>query len=118
MKIRLESGEFVRHGDLRVTRIDQMPANVKQVEGNVLAEGEVTGHFHRLEGTATLYKSETDELFFQLMDNCMLNHEEHNKTKLPNGERTADPIQLEPGVYKVQRQDEYDQFEGWEAVRD
>ena len=43
-----------RHGDLLITRINAVPHSAISIPGKVIAEGEVTGHTHRLVGQATV----------------------------------------------------------------
>lgn len=84
---------------------------VKQVEGDklihlTLAEGEVTGHKHRIsQGDAQLYAENTDLYLSIFSDKAELVHEEHGSISVPQGN------------WKVQIQREYEP-EGWRYVAD
>lgn len=84
---------------------------VKQVEGEklihlTLAEGEVTGHKHRIsQGNAQLYAKNTDLYLSIFSDKAELVHEEHGSISVPQGN------------WKVQIQREYEP-EGWRYVAD
>ncbi len=84
-----------RQGDLLIVRVNKMPKDVLKQKSLVLAEGEVTGHFHELD-KGEVYESD-GVLYFRVDSDspAKLNHPEH-KT-----------IVFEPGEYKVIRQREY-----------
>ena len=84
---------------------------VKQAEGQklphlTLAEGEVTGHKHRIsEGTAELYKK-TGTLYLKVLsETATLSHEDHQALAIPQGS------------WMVQIQREYEP-KGWRLVKD
>ena len=61
-----------------------------------MARGEVTGHAHRVEGDAVVFRdSESQHLFVRVMSEASVIHEEHK------------PIVLEKGIYEVVGQREY-----------
>src|SRR5262245_43414882 len=81
-----------RQGDVMIVAVDQIPADAKEVprdkRGVVLAEGEVTGHAHRIPSRhASLYRSESDARFMRVMGPApvALNHEEHTTINIPPG---------------------------------
>ncbi|MGB6294871.1 MAG: hypothetical protein WBF90_01650 [Rivularia sp. (in: cyanobacteria)] len=84
---------------------------VKQAEGQklthlTLAEGEVTGHKHRIsEGDAQLYAEDTDLYLSIFSETAALVHEEHGSISVPQGN------------WRVQIQREYEP-EGWRYVAD
>lgn len=89
---------------------------VQKIEGEklphlVLAEGEVTGHKHRIiEGKAELYQQEFDEddsiLYLKVLsETAILTHEEHQAIEIPKGN------------WKIRIQREYEP-EGWKYVAD
>lgn len=87
-----------RQGDVMVEAVGSLPEGAKAVRCNgvvTLAEGEVTGHFHRV----THPDVEEFELggmrFFTIPEETELRHQEH------------DPIALPPGTYRIQRQRQY-----------
>jgi hypothetical protein len=88
----------VRQGDVMLVRVDAVPAKAKvTAKGNlVLAEGEVTGHAHRIvdDGAVMLTTAES-ATFVRLARKVQLVHEEHGA------------ITLDPGTYRVVRQREF-----------
>jgi hypothetical protein len=90
-----------RQGDVLLVKVemDSVPKGaVKQdADGRiVLAYGEVTGHAHAIDSSlAALYQWKGDRLV-EAKPGARLVHEEHN------------PIDLEPGIYKVIQQREYE----------
>jgi hypothetical protein len=86
-----------RHGDILVAAVDAVPADAKKLRHLVLAEGEMTGHAHRVlePGSAVLYQAKGDLFLSVVAERATLVHEEHG------------PIMLERGAYRVWRQREY-----------
>jgi hypothetical protein len=77
--------------------VDGIPASAKLRPHLVLAEGEVTGHMHRIAepGSAKLFQ-ENGLMYLRVVKECAtLIHPEHG------------PIQLPRGDYRVWRQREY-----------
>ena len=96
-----------RQGDLLIVKVKKIPKDGVKQKNRVLAEGEVTGHFHELD-LGEVYEQD-GILYFRIDgDNpANLNHPEH-KT-----------IVFEPGEYKVIRQREYEpRSKGWRNVSD
>ena len=86
-----------RHGDLLVADAVAIPGGARRLHHLVLAEGEVTGHSHRIaeRGAATLYEA-SEGLFIEVHeDRATLVHQEHG------------PIELPRGIYRAWRQREY-----------
>ncbi len=100
-----------RHGDVLLFKIDKLPKKAKQKKKDnlVLAEGEVTGHAHRILSGAVLYSllnEDTEERFLEVTaKTAPLTHEEHAKIEVPEG------------CYKVLIQREYEP-DGWREVYD
>lgn len=90
-----------RHGDLLIEKVATIPATAKDTETSILAEGEVTGHAHRLTGATVLVDG--DDRYFEVAEAATLTHEEHAR------------IDFTPGLYRVTYQREYDPYE--EAAR-
>lgn len=86
-----------RHGDVLVASEPQIPAGARRLRHLVLAEGELTGHSHRIAepGSAALYRSGQDIFLEVVAPKATLVHQEHG------------PIELPRGVYRVWRQREY-----------
>lgn len=88
-----------RQGDLLIRRVDQLPGGLRRRPDLVLAEGEVTGHAHRLErGVLFEDPATSDHVFFTITIDTTLLHEEHA------------PIRFAPGNYEVVRQRQFDPF--------
>ena len=86
-----------RHGDLLVSRVDALPPNARRLHHLVLAQGELTGHSHRIAERDAAVLFETDQgLFLNVTQSvATLVHQEHG------------PIELQSGYYQVWRQREY-----------
>ena len=94
---------YYRQGDLGITPIKELPANLKKVESPILAYGEITGHNHRLlERTANQFEVLEDEkgnTYLKINQPTDLVHEEHKK------------ITIEKGLYFISHEREYDYAE-------
>jgi len=86
-----------RHGDVLIQKVTKIPADAKKVKGLTLAEGEVTGHSHRIKETsnATMHRLKAIRYLSVTAAPATVIHEEHG------------PIELPRGKYKVWRQREY-----------
>ena len=87
-----------RQGDVLIRRIAALPKQKGTLKKNgVLAEGEVTGHAHRIEDAAKaeLYDCGTGLYMRVSADGVRILHEEHA------------PIVLPPGDYSIEIQREY-----------
>lgn len=79
-----------RQGDVLIAAVDSIPTNTTEVprtdRGVVLAEGEVTGHAHRIPSRhATLMRTESDARYMRVTAPVALLHEEHTTVDLPIG---------------------------------
>lgn len=89
-----------RHGDLLIKRISVLPANLKQLQTKVLAEGETTGHKHKLVGQQVqVFEDSNQQKYIELKEPAQLVHEEHK------------PIDLDAGNYVVVHEREFEPFE-------
>lgn len=88
----MTTAQHVRHGDVLLVRIDEIPIDARPVEhagSYVLAEGETTGHKHLL----TVEKPEQlqvaqapgNVLYLSLEVPAPLRHEEHKEVMVPSG---------------------------------
>lgn len=86
-----------RHGDVLVSQIDTIPKRAVKRPHLVLAEGEMTGHAHRIAqiGSAELFQLGPEMFLRVLAPAATLVHDEHG------------PISLPRGAYRVWRQREY-----------
>ena len=75
-----------RQGDVFILSVAELPA-VSYGTRSVLAEGELTGHAHRLADPATgRIFSGRDGLFLEVLaDSATIVHEEHQPIRLPRG---------------------------------
>jgi hypothetical protein len=86
-----------RHGDLLVEDAAEIPADARRLHHLVLAEGELTGHSHRIAERDAAVLFQTHEGLFLSVTTAAatLIHQEHG------------PITLAQGCYRVWRQREY-----------
>ena len=87
-----------RQGDIYIESVRCLPDGALKRDSIVLAEGELTGHSHRVRDfrTADVYEF-PGNLFVDVVADCAeIVHEEHGT------------IALNRGVYRVWRQREYD----------
>lgn len=91
-----QAGVLYRHGDVLIQQIISLPKGVQKRVGATLAQGEVTGHSHRLKQThAVQLWVQGSDLFLEVKEPATLVHEEHRAIELPSG------------FYRVWRQREY-----------
>lgn len=89
-----------RQGDV-IIKESKIPDGLKKADDLILAEGELTGHLHRItKGQAERYVNTALGLMFLkvLSDFAEVSHEEHESIILPMGE------------YEITRQREWDWF--------
>lgn len=90
-----------RQGDVLIVAVDNIPKGLKEVPREagriVLAHGEATGHAHAITGEATLYGTDLENRFLEVLADggVELIHEEHATIALPRG------------MYQLIRQREY-----------
>lgn len=95
-----------RHGDVILVEVDKIPAGAVKKGDNVIAEGEATGHAHRIEGGDVFVAGGT--MFVGAGSSANLTHEEHKSYE--SGLAKANYQRL------IQR--EYDDEEEWREVID
>lgn len=91
--------DHYRQGDVLLVKVAKLPEGCEKErykERIVLAYGEVTGHAHAISPAAASYFIYENTNYLQVDQPTNLVHEEH------------DAIAVEPGIYKVVRQREYD----------
>lgn len=90
-----------QQGDVLFETVDHNPAyeKIKDGQGIVLAEGETTGHMHRVKERAELYRDKTGQFYLSTKGPVTIVHEEHK------------PITIPGGFYKVGIVQEYDYIE-------
>lgn len=95
--------KLYRQGDVLIRRIEQIPDGAQPQPTTArltIALGEVTGHAHvlvieRAHEPIASYRDQTDQIFFDLMTEAFLRHDEHATLTIPAGK------------YQVVRQREY-----------
>lgn len=94
---RQSSHAVYRHGDVLVAAVASIPKAARRLPHLVLAEGELTGHSHRVADPATAFLFRSgEELYLEVVaDVATLIHQEHG------------PIELPRGYYRAWRQREY-----------
>jgi len=97
-----------RHGDVLILDAAPLPNEATRRDTDVVAEGEATGHAHRLTGGEVW--SMANGLAITAGDNAKLTHEEHKTLSLSP---TADGM-----CYPIIIQREYDDAHEWRQVAD
>ncbi len=90
--------EYLQQGDVV---IEKYRGEIKgdKLSHLTLAEGEATGHYHRIvSGEAALYNMQGALMLKVMSDKALLTHEEHGKIEIPKGD------------YIVRKVMEYDHF--------
>lgn len=94
--------KIYRHGDVILYKLEEtfQATAGKKKESLILAEGEVTGHLHKLVGDFEVvdYKPIGGDVKFVVNTTALLTHEEHDR------------IVLDKGVYLKVSQVEYNPF--------
>ena len=100
----------IYQGDVMIERIASLPSGTRKVRTNgLLAEGEATGHHHSV---AVLDAAEV----LEIGDGLYLNVTAEGGVSIVHQEHDA--VHVDPGIYRVVRQREYDSAEGWRQTRD
>ena len=86
--------KIYRQGDVLLKKIKSLPKKVKKLDTDIIVKGEATGHAHRLQNGTIYWRRNT--MFIKANTGASIVHEEHA------------PIELEPGIYEVVRQREFD----------
>lgn len=105
----LRQGDVILQAIAPLSALDQ-PTLRRKLPHLILAEGEVTGHRHRIsEGKAELYEENGTLYLRVLSETAILSHEEHAPVAVPQGD----------WLVRIQR--EYDpeaHLRGWRYVAD
>lgn len=86
-----------RHGDVMVERVEALPRTAERQQHLTLAEGELTGHRHRIAepDAAVMYRNHGRLYLEVIAEQASLVHDEHATILLPRG------------IYRVWQQREY-----------
>lgn len=93
-----------QQGDVLINDVNGLPEGLTVSKTNVLAEGEATGHAHRVAGSGATVLDGPGVRYLSAPNGAEVTHEEHGPQTLP------------PGNYKIEIVQEYDHFE--EEARD
>lgn len=75
---------MVRHGDLLIREVERIPEKAKRVKHGILAEGEATGHAHRVDTKQAKLFERDGKLYLRTgAEGAALTHEEHARIDLP-----------------------------------
>ena len=83
--------KLYRHGDLLIKQIDHIPLIAKPLSTSIIAEGEITGHNHKLYGSHQVYGTNPknpriiEPTYFQAKEEISLKHQEHATLKIKKG---------------------------------
>ncbi|MFW6272316.1 MAG: hypothetical protein ACOC2U_00880 [bacterium] len=79
---------FLQQGDVLIKKIEKLPKNKNEVKrkknGYILADGEVTGHAHRIDDDIDLFEN-NNVLYMKNDHEVTLTHEEHGDVQIPDG---------------------------------
>ena len=94
------TGKMIRQGDVLFVPIDRLPKGAAlDKDRKIVAEGEVTGHHHKLVEVDTDAKAQVftleDALFAQVEGDVVVTHQEH------------DTLAVDEGLYEIRIQREY-----------
>jgi hypothetical protein len=95
----------IQQGDVLLHRVSELPPGCKRKakkgDYHILAEGEVTGHFHGVlvdDDRVLLHEEEDGTLWLQVKEPVEVEHQEHG------------PVTVDPGIWEVGRVVEGDPF--------
>jgi hypothetical protein len=89
-----------QQGDVLMYKVDELPKNLKPAKSKVLAEGEVTGHCHKIDENTDVFVDENGNLFMEVKaETSTVKHDTHH------------PIEVPKGLYEVKIVQEHDPFE-------
>lgn len=98
--------DFYQQGDVLFMRVDSIPDGLTEKKGNVLVEGEATGHHHSLHvakriAAAMAFKILYNKasMFVENKEDVTVKHQEHEAFTLP------------PGKWQIGQVREVDHFE-------
>lgn len=97
---------YRQQGDVLFKPVANIPKECKAINTNVVQEGELTGHAHRLyDGDfEILQHPETKQKFLRIVKETEIRHEEHKAFKLPPGEYYIDIVREVDHFEKLTRQ--------------
>lgn len=80
-----------RHGDVFIAAVSEIPSGTRKLSHCILAEGELTGHVHRIKerNVSELFEgNDRDDVRYLRVtaETATLIHQEHHDIQLPRGE--------------------------------
>ena len=96
---------WARHGDLSFHKVAELPRDAKKIASKVLAEGEVSGHMHVLQGDAQIFMQGGNRYLEVGAGGAVIQHVDQFGGL--TGEHDTIQIQ-EPGVFVMQQERESD----------
>lgn len=103
-----------RQGDVLIERIEALPPGLKATKERILAHGEAHGHGHVVTGDCTVYATNQPDIFYvEVPEGDVEATVAIQHLMVASGVWTGEhfPIAIEPGIYKVSGQFEYDPYE-------
>ena len=80
----VDSSGFAVQGDVPIVPIEAVPVGAVPVSGNIIREGEATGHHHVAVGEVQLYET-PDGLVAEFFSEVAIKHQEHGTIIMPAG---------------------------------
>ena len=94
-----KSAKFYQQGDVLIICVDNIPGETSVKADKIVAEGEVTGHMHRILAEDAVVSVDKDgNIFVDAPNGTVLTHDEHNAIDIPAGKfkigivREYDPL--------------------------
>jgi hypothetical protein len=77
--------EWIRHGDVIIEKVEEVKGKQTKTTQTILAEGEVTGHFHKLSCKSMLVSEYEGNKYLEIKQDAVLEHQEHDTLQIPTG---------------------------------
>lgn len=103
---------YFQQGDVLIKPFDELPTwrkedlaqrEKKELSELIVAEGENTGHAHKITGKiinfVPKHSRRTETIVFELLEDAVISHEEHNSFTMP------------AGTYYIEQVREWDHFD-------
>lgn len=98
----------IQQGDVILRRVEKLPKGINEVKRKnsavVLAEGEHTGHAHRIFDADAMFYEKDGKFYLKNSKPVTLQHEEHK------------PFVIEPGIWEVGQVREKDWLSGMTRI--
>lgn len=103
-------------GDLLIIKLDKLPEGLKPAKSNIILEGEATGHVHRLVTGILLLEETPSKYSLGYVQSDKPITIEHIFAGTDTSTREHEPQILEPGIYHLESQREYDEIEDRKVI--